>query len=69
MPQHFYEQRNNPIAQKFLNANSSVNPQQIDILRLSTVAKKNLAKEQEENVSDQVEDGEASNYHSKASQA
>jgi hypothetical protein len=52
VPQHFYEQRNNPIAQKFLNANSSVNPQQIDILRLSTVAKKNLAKEQEENVSD-----------------
>jgi hypothetical protein len=47
VPQHFYEQRNNPIAQKFLNANSSVNPQQIDILRLSTVAKKNLAKEQE----------------------
>ena len=56
------------MAQKLLNAHQSAGAT-VDILRLSTVAKKNLAKEQEENVSEQVEDAEANNYHSKASQA
>lgn len=52
VPQHFYESRNNPLAQKFINAHSSQSSTKVDILRLSTVAKKNLTKEQEENVSE-----------------
>ena len=63
-PQHYHDQRANPIADRFLRSNShqqQSNEGGIDILRLSMNVKRNMLREQEES-------GDANeNYHTKES--
>ena len=53
MPEHYFEQRNNPRSSKLINANVSINSSQnfndgVDILRLSTNVLRNQKEQREE---------------------
>jgi serine/threonine protein kinase len=62
-PKHFYEQKNNPLADKLLNPAASGG--NVDILRLSMNVKRNMLKEQEMEGKSEADD----NYHTKDNQA
>ena len=69
VPAHFYEQRKNPLAQKFMNMQSSTDRASsagsvVDIMRLSHNVRRNIKKEEEENVTEGCDD-EEKNYHKK----